>query len=146
MVESVFVIIPLLALLLGLLDFGFAVFLKNTFQHAVREGVRYAITSQTKTGMGQIASIQYIVQENALGFLNGSSGAAVIFIRFYVPGTLAQVTGPGSNIGGNIVEVSIEGYTWSWMSFLLKSRTPLTLTARSSDRMEGSPSTGPPAL
>jgi Flp pilus assembly protein TadG len=84
------VLIPLVALWVAIIDFGFGIFLKGTFQHAVREGVRYAVTSRTEPGMGQDASIKQVVQRNAMGFLNGDQGAARIHIRYYVPGTLTE--------------------------------------------------------
>jgi Flp pilus assembly protein TadG len=144
MVELSLVLVPVLALIFAIIDFGFGIFLKSTFQHAVREGVRYAVTSRTETGMGQDASIRSVVQRNAMGFLNGSAGAAKIYIRYYVPGTLAETQ---SNAGGNIVEVSVEGYSWAWIAPLMRSSgPPLNILARSSDRMENSPGGGiPPA-
>jgi Flp pilus assembly protein TadG len=143
LVEVALVLVPLLALFFAVMDFAFVIFLRSTFQHAVREGVRYAITQRTDSGMGQDASIKARVQANALGFLNGQAGASKIFIRYYVPGTL-QVT--QSNAGGNICEVSVEGYTWGWMAPLLRSNLPLmTIQARSSDRMEPPPGGTPPA-
>jgi hypothetical protein len=142
LVELSLVLLPLLALLFAIIDFGFAIFLRSTFQYAVREGVRYAITGQTNPGSGQDASIKSVVQTNALGFLNGADGASKIFIRYYVPGTLTETQ---SNTGGNIVEVSIEGYTWNWMAPLMRgSLGPLTVGARSSDRMEPPPGGTPP--
>lgn len=141
LMEAAFVLIPLLALLLAILDIGFVIFLRSTFQHAVREGARYAVTGRTSGGMGQDASIKAVVQANAMGFLNGTAGADKIHIRYYVPGTLTETA---SNAGGNIVEVSVEGYTWGWMAPLLMSKTPLTMTARSSDRVEPSPGGVPP--
>jgi Flp pilus assembly protein TadG len=143
LVELPLVLIPLVALWVGIIDFSFGIFLKGTFQHAVREGVRYAVTSRTEPGMGQDASIQQVVQRNAMGFLNGEAGAARIHIRYYVPGTLAETQ---SNAGGNIVEVSVEGYTWNWIAPVLRrDMAPLAVVARSSDRMEASPTSGPPA-
>jgi hypothetical protein len=140
--ELALVILPLLAILLAILDFGFAVFLRSTFQHAVREGVRYAVTSRTAPGLGHDASIKAVVQRNTLAFLSGESGLSKIYIRYYVPGSLAETQ---SNAGGNIVEISVEGYTWQWMAPLWRSAfPPLTIRARSSDRMEPSPSGGPP--
>ena len=137
MIELAFVLIPLLALVLGIFDFGFAMFLKATMQHAVREGVRYAVTSQTAAGMGQDDSIKAVVQTQAMGFLSGPDGASKIHIRYYTPGTLTETQ---SNLGGNIVEVSVEGFTWSWLLPLLRQGIPpLQILARSSDRMEPSP-------
>lgn len=140
-VETGLVLVPLMAILFAIVDFGFVIFIKSTFQHAVREGTRYAVTSQTMSGMGQDASIKSVVQQNAMGFLNGSTGAAMIYIRYYDPVTLVETT---SNAGGNLVEISIEGYSWGWLAPLLRSATPLTIATRSSDRMEASPGGIPP--
>jgi Flp pilus assembly protein TadG len=137
MVEFALVLLPLLAIIFGIIDFGLAVFLRSTFRHAAREGARYAVTGRTAAGVGQDASIRAVVQRNAMGFLNGSSGASKIFVRYYTPGTLVETQ---SNAGGNIVEVSIEGYTWSWIAPVLRHAQPgLTVLARSSDRVENSP-------
>lgn len=143
MVESAFVYLPLFAIMLAIVDFSVAIFIRNTFQHAVREGVRYAVTYQTMSGLGHDASIKTVVQQNAMGFLNGTSGAEKIVIRYYSPDTLAFTT---ANSPGNIVEVSIEGYNWGWIAPIWRSGTPLAIVARSSDRMEGLPGgVSPPA-
>ena len=143
LVELPLVLIPLVALWVAIIDFSFAIFLKGTFQHAVREGARYAVTSRTEPSLGHDASIQAAVQRNAMGFLNGEQGAGRIHIRYYLPGTLAETQ---SNAGGNIVEVSVEGYTWNWIAPVLRGNAaPLTIVARSSDRMEASPGGVPPA-
>ncbi len=142
LVELPLVLIPLVALWVAIIDFSFSIFLKATFQHAVREGVRYAVTGRTEPGLGHDASIKAAVQRHAMGFLNGADGAERIHIRYYVPGTLAETA---SNAGGNIVEVSVEGYTWDWIAPILRSATPLTIAARSSDRMEAPPGGIPPA-
>lgn len=143
MVELPLVLIPLVGLLVAIIDFSFGIFLKGTFQHAVREGTRYAVTSRTEPGLGHDASIQATVQRQAMGFLNGDVGASRIRIRYYVPGTFAETQ---SNAGGNIVEVSVEGYTWNWIAPVLRgSAAPLSIMARSSDRMEASPGGIPPA-
>jgi len=140
--EFSLVILPLLAFVLAIFDFGFAIFLRSTFQHAVREGVRYAVTGRTEPGFGHDASIKGVVQRHALGFLRGEAGASLIQIRYYVPGSLVETPG---NAGGNIVEVSVEGYTWHWMAPLWRGAVPaLTIRSRSSDRMEPSPPGGPP--
>lgn len=141
LIELPLVLIPLIALWVAIVDFGFGIFLRCTFQHAVREGVRYAVTSRTMDGMGQDASIKSVVQKHAMGFLNGPQGASKIQIRYYTPGTLIETP---SNAGGNIVEVSVEGYTWNWIAPVMRSSTPLAVLARSSDRMEASPAGIPP--
>lgn len=141
MIEAAFVLVPMLAVFLAIIDFGFAIFLKSTFQHAVREGVRYAITGQTLSGQGQDASIKSVVQKNAVGFLNGASGAAYINIQYYDPITLAATT---SNQGGNIVEVSVQNYPWNWIAPITRDSAALSITAKSSDRMEPFPGGVPP--
>jgi Flp pilus assembly protein TadG len=143
LVELPLVLIPTLALVVAIVDFAFGIFLRGTFQHAAREGVRYAVTSRTEPDMGHDSSIKAAVQRNAMGFLNGEEGASRIHIRYFVPGTLVETQ---SNAGGNIVEVSVEGYTWNWIAPLLRNNmNPLAVQSRSSDRMEASPGGTPPA-
>lgn len=66
-------ILPLLAVLFGALDLAFAIFVKNTVQFAVCQGVRYAATSQTKAGMGHDDPIKAVVQSYTMGFLDSLS-------------------------------------------------------------------------
>lgn len=135
-VEASLVLVPLLALIFAIVDFGLAIFVRTTLQHATREGVRYAVTYQTMSGMGHDASIKTVVQRSALGLLNGQSGLNKIHIRYYDPITFQEVP---SNSPGNLVEVSVEDFTWGWIAPLLRSNAPITFSARSSDRMEGLP-------
>jgi len=131
------------------------IFLRSTLQSAVRAGVRYAVTYRTGSGLGQDDSIRQVVQQNALGFLDGPAGAASITIDYYPPTDLSdQVTGAGSNAPGNVVEVSVSNYTWSWVAPLsggfnpgYYSRSPLSISVSSADRMESLPAgaLSPPA-
>lgn len=143
-VEVGLTLVPFLAIVFLLMDLSLVVFLKATFQHAVREGVRYAMTGRTMQGMGHDASIKQVVQSYAIGFLAGESGAEKIKIRYFVPGTMTEVTGAGSNSGGHIVEISIEGFSWRPMVPLLKSGDPVAISARSTGIMEPSPGGIPP--
>ncbi|MGC9951581.1 MAG: TadE/TadG family type IV pilus assembly protein [Bryobacteraceae bacterium] len=144
-VELALVLLPLCALVFLILDMAWAFYTKATLQNAVREGVRYAITSQTMTGLGQDASIKTVVQQNAMGLLNGSAGAALINIQYYLPNTLAPVSGLNSNQGGNIVDVYVQGYSLPPLGPILRNPAALSLGAQSFDRMEGSPGGVPPA-
>ena len=141
--------LPLLAMLFGILDVSIAIFVKNTLQYAVCQGVRYAVTSQTMTGMGQDASIKTVVASYTLGFLDycapNHDGKSRISITYYNPVTLAVVTGPGSNVGGNIVVVTADGLSWAWMVPLLRSAAPLGFAVSSADIMEATPLAGAPA-
>lgn len=141
--ETALVYTPFFALFCALFDFGMAIFLRNTFQHAVREGVRYAVTYQTSGGMGQDASIKSIVQQNAMGFLAGTTNSDKIKIRYYNPTTLAETA---ANSPGNVVEVSVEGYQWGMITPFLAQLNPIPLTVVASDRMESLPGgVAPPA-
>jgi Flp pilus assembly protein TadG len=144
-VEMAFVLLPLCAMVFLIMDMAWAFYVKATLQNAVREGVRYAITSQTMSGLGQDASIQAVVQTNAMGLLPGSAGAALINIQYYLPNTLTPVSGLDSNAGGNIVQVSVQGYSLPPLGPILRNPAPLSLGAQSFDRMEGSPGGIPPA-
>ncbi len=143
-VETALVYVPFFALFCGLFDFGMAIFLRNTFQHAVREGVRYAVTYQTASGQpnGHDSSIKGVVQSQAMGFL-GSGDLDKIKIRYYNPVTLAETA---SNAPGNVVEISVEGYNWGMVTPFLASLNPIPLNVAASDRMESLPGgVAPPA-
>ena len=149
MLEGALALLPMIALMFGLLDIAFAIFVRNTMEFAVRQGVRYAVTSQTMAGQGHDNSIKTIVNDNAMGLLNavspGGNGMNQISIRYYNPVSMALVAGAGSNIGGNIVVVSAAGLSWAWMVPLLRAATPLQFSASSADIMEATPVAGPPA-
>jgi hypothetical protein len=148
LVEGAFATLPLLAFFFGILDVAFAIFIKNTLLFAVRQGVRYAITSQVMPGMGQDASIKTMVRDGSAGLVDALSpnhnGANQITIKYYNPTTLAEVTGAGSNAGGNIVLVSVSGLSWAWMFPLMRSSSTLHFGVASADIMEASPLAGPP--
>ncbi|MCX6587510.1 MAG: pilus assembly protein [Acidobacteria bacterium] len=144
--EASLVLVPLLAIVFAITDYSMAIFLRATFQHAVREGVRYAITFQTMSGMCQDASIRQVVRNSSAGFL-GSAQNELIKITYHPPSNLSQtLIGVGSNAAGNIVEVSVEDYSYSWMVPLMRSNTPLNITVRAADRTESLPggATTPP--
>jgi len=148
LVEGALALLPLLAVLFGILDLAIAIFVKNTLQFAVCQGVRYAVTSQTMNGLGQDDSIRAVVKNYTLGFLDymapNGDGASRISITYYDPVTLAQVSGKGSNIGGNIVVVKADGLSWAWMVPLLRETKPLTFSVSSADIMEATPLAGAP--
>ena len=121
------VLVPFLALFFAIFDFTMSMFLKNTMQYAVRQGVRYAITSQVRVdalnnSIGQDASIKQVVRTYSMNFLDyvaptgigrPCSGDGCVMIRFYNPATLLEVGGAASNMGGNIVRVSAENLSWA---------------------------------
>lgn len=138
LVEVSLIFLPLFALLLALIDFSMALFLRGTMQNAVREGVRYAVTYQTASGLCQDASIKAIVKGSAVGFLSGATDDAKIKVRYYNPSNLStEVTGGGSNAPGNVVEIGVEGFSWGWIAPLWRTASPFNINVYAADRMEG---------
>jgi Flp pilus assembly protein TadG len=72
-------------LVFGILDFSRLFFTQETLQYAVREAGRYAVTGQHATSgtntLSRVASIQQMIQQNAMGInvsnISISSGGVV---------------------------------------------------------------------
>jgi Flp pilus assembly protein TadG len=162
MIEFVLVLLPMLGFIGVTIDLGWAVYCRSTLQYAVREGCRYAITSQTETGLtdshgnayGQIDSIKYVTQHSAMGFLGWGSSAPgwnLIQVNFYAPTNLTtpltpptSSSSPQINQYPNIVEVTVSNFQLApWMP-IYRSHGALNFSAQSADRMESAPSSGPP--
>jgi Flp pilus assembly protein TadG len=148
-VESVFTLLPTFALIFALTDFGLMIFRWTTLQNAVREGTRYAVTFQTQSGFGQDASVENIVQQYAMGFVKRTDSPQTIFVKYYLTSNLNTAIASGGNAPGNIVEVSVQNLSFSWLAPLSGSyggglaffytSTPLTLNVYSSDILGGYP-------
>ncbi len=76
-----------------------------------------------------------------MGILNGANGACKIAINYYNPITGQADTGTG----GDVVEVSIVGYKYRPVG-ILKSSSPISISASSSDVMEQCPFAGCPTV
>lgn len=125
-------LVPLLLTTFLMLDLSMVIFLRSTFQHAVREGVRYAITGANTIGPCEDDSIKAIVQQNALGFLSAASASGVMHVHFMSP-----VDGSVSdNSAGNIVEVSVEAYQYGPLAPYQRLNYPVKIWARAYDLME----------
>ena len=139
-VELAFTLIPMLAILFAIVDYSMPVFFRSLFTHAAREGSRYGITFQTQSGQSQTYSIQSIVMGQTAGFLNGTTGRNMVKVRYYNQVTFAEDTTSSRNADGNIIEVSIEGFTWNYMLPLYRLySTSITINASSADRLETLP-------
>jgi Flp pilus assembly protein TadG len=139
-----------MAILCAVLDLGLFIFLQCTFQHAVREGVRYAVTSQVQvatykadgvtpaTYYGQTDSIRNVVKVNSFGFLSKCPSAdnpCTIDVNFYNPSDLStQVT---DNSPNNVVEVKVSNYKYKWMAPVWRWAGFMMINAAAADRMEG---------
>ena len=142
LLEASAVALLLFGLMFLLIDLALALFTKATLQSAVREGVRFAVTERLASGQSYLNdSVVQVVQQNSLGLLSGASGACKIVVSYTNP-----VTGAASGgVGGDVVEVSVVGYNYQPIG-ILKSGSPIGITASSSDVMENCPLLGcPPA-
>jgi len=139
MLESSFTLLPCFALLLGFVNFGLAVFRWTTLQNAVREGCRYAITFQTKTGLGQDASIEQTVQNYAMGLVSTSDSPQDIFVSYYAPTALTTPIVSGGNVPGNVVRVSVQNYNLTWIAPLLMFSPSFQVNVYSYDILGGYP-------
>jgi Flp pilus assembly protein TadG len=136
MLELSLAIVPFLAITLAIIDFSMPIFLRTMLTNAVREGSRFAITYQTRGGQTHSESVKDVVVANSLGFLSGSAGRNKVKVRFFSPTVFTEETGANRNAGGNVVEVSVEGFTWQYMVPLWRSSEPVNIHATSSDRLE----------
>jgi Flp pilus assembly protein TadG len=139
MIEITLTMIALFGILFLLMDLSWVVFAKVSIQHAVREGCRYAVTSQTSGSLGHVDSIRQVVQRNAAGFLSTTAEYEKIHVTFFRADTQQQLTGAGSNAGGNLVVVSVDDYTIRPMVPLVRPGTPLSFSVRAGDKLESSP-------
>jgi hypothetical protein len=107
------------------------------------------VTFQTGPGLGQDASIEHIVEQNAMNFVTAADTPQHIFVNYYNPANLNTPIGTGGNVPGNVVEVSVQNITYGWLAPLsgsyggnipfYRSTTPLTLSVFSSDILGGLP-------
>jgi hypothetical protein len=83
------------------------------------------------------ASIQQVIQQHSQGFVNAGNVASVVSIRYTSPlDSTTALSGCTATNGGNVLQVSISGFTLKPMAPLLRSSTPLALSANSADVME----------
>ena len=172
LIEFTLVLLPFLGFTFLILNIAWAVYVRSTLQYAVAQGVRYAVTSQTKPGMNQMASIQTVVQSNAFGHLSSTPGKAPTLTNgwnnIYVncfnvdpnTGAVTDVTltsgcGPVNSILP-LVQVSVQSI--SQKTFMPTVKFPglttlaaINMTAVAWDRMEAPPlaangTQNPPAM
>ena len=160
LLEFTLVFIPLMGFLTITADTAWAIFAKSTLQRAVRIGVRTGVTltaGQMVGGACLTATVKSVVQQNALGLLNGSSGLAKIKVNYFQP-PLATSSGPATDVSaqangntpGNIMQVSVRSYSliplMPRITTLKRAadKSPLVFTVASADKIE--PSRTPPCI
>jgi Flp pilus assembly protein TadG len=142
-IELALVLLPMMALTLAIVDFSMPIFLQSMFTSAVwegcRSGITYTLTFNGTTYTSQTAEIKAVVQHlqnYAMGFLSGSN-ANLIKVKYFTPvSPFTQLTGTGANTPGNLLEVSVLGYSWNFIAPLWRSGNPLVLNAISADRLD----------
>src|SRR5580692_3739235 len=84
-IETVLVIVPLFAVLLGILDFSVAIFAMDTMEYAARQGVRFAVLQQAGGTGHQDDAIRQAVRNNSLGFLSNTTTVpdSMLTINYY---------------------------------------------------------------
>jgi len=155
-VEFTLVLMPLLILVLTLVDTAWAVFAKACLQRAVRIGVRTGVTltaSQIASGACLTDTVKGVVQQNALGLLNGSSGLAKVKVHYFqtpAPDSTGSATDVSNQASGdqwgNIMQVSIERYSLVPLAPRLfpEDKSPLVITVSAADLIE--PNASPPCI
>ena len=140
MVEFALCFLLFLTLMVAMFEFSFVLFVKATFHHAVREGVRAAITGQTGVGFDDQHDnyIKSVIKTNTFGLLDDAALDAHVQIDYFsLAGAPLGTPEPGS-----IIQVSIQCYEFSPTAGLIEftdgagNPAPLMLSAYSSDRME----------
>lgn len=151
LVESAFTLIPTFALIFAFIDFGLMLYRWSSLQNAVREGVRYAITFQTQTSpaLGQVASIKNVVERNSMRLVHANDSPQHIFVKFYATTAPDVAIASGGNVPGNIVEVSVQNVSFSWIAPLsgsygghlpfYRTNSPLSLKVYAFDILGGYP-------
>jgi Flp pilus assembly protein TadG len=149
LLESVFTLLPTIALICAFVDFGLVLFRWSTLQNAVREGCRYAVTFQRSGTLGQDASIAQVVQQYSMGLVTATDTPQHIFVKYYSPTNINTPITTGGNLPGNIVEVSVQNVSWSWIAPLsgsfgssmpvFRDTTPFTVSVFSSDLLGAYP-------
>ena len=157
-IEFGLVIIPLFALVFLLVDLAWMLFGWASLQEGVREGVRFGVTGNPPTYTGLDAAIAARVKLCSFGFLKNATldgtTAPSITVQYFTPTNFTNVTGQaGATVGGNVLKVTASLTltsiipVWQSNGKAMGTFAPwtITLTAASSDCMEGSPSSGPPS-
>jgi hypothetical protein len=142
LIEVSLLIVPILGFVFLTFDLSMIVFMRSSFQHAVREGVRYGVTGRVDASGFADVSIKNVVQNNAIGFLKSGQGPGTIHVRYMDPVDGSRT----DNSQGNILQVSVERYRYGPLTLFAKMGFPVDIYARAFDLMEAAPPTGLPPI
>jgi len=139
LIEVSCIIVPLLGMTFLILDLSMVLFLRSTFQNAVREGVRYGITGANDVGPCQDDSIKAVVQSHSLGFLKSANASATMHVHFMSPVNGSQ----SDNSPGNIIAVTVEAYQYKPLAPYQRIGVSPLMWARAYGIMEPYPGANP---
>lgn len=93
MLESALILLPLLAIFLGIIDVSLVVFIQSTLTTSTREGTRFAITygssyNGSSCATSQATCIAQVVQNNAIGLPAGLA-SSYITVNYYTAQNLS---------------------------------------------------------
>ena len=146
-VEFALVFLLLLTMIVGMFEFTWVLFLRATFHHAVREGVRAAITGDPGAN-GLDSRIKSVIQQNSFGLLKQADLDAHVSVEFF-DANCAGITCPLANAeAGSIVRVGIRCYDLTPITNLIRkdpqgAAFPFSLSVSASDKMEPFPGAPP---
>jgi Flp pilus assembly protein TadG len=140
-IEFGLVLLPLMAFVFLIIDVAWICFAQASIQHAVQVGVRAAVTNTLPNGAASMTSyVKSIVQQNAMGFLNGSAGLDKIAVTYLDPTTLKTAASVSRTAGGNVIQVSVSDVTVNALGPILRTDTAQWhLNAIASDVLESPP-------
>ena len=142
-VEFALVFLLLLTMVVGMFEFTWVLFLRATFHHAVREGVRAAITGNDQPS-GLDARIKSVIQEKSFGLLSSAQLDEHVSVEFFDPNCAGATCPVATAEPGSIVRVGINCYSLTPITNLIRKDQqgrafPFSLTVSASDKMEPFP-------
>jgi Flp pilus assembly protein TadG len=146
LVEFGLVLIPLMGMVTLMLNVAWAIFAQATIQEAVREGVRVGVTATASGSCSTVTcTVQSTVQSYSFGFITAANASSMVQVTYYSPngGTLTQVTGSSADVGGNIIQVSVNSFSVTSLPSLLTQKS-FMVGATASDVIESNPSPSSP--
>lgn len=111
MIEFALTFLLFISMVLGFGQMGLTLWIKTTLHHAVREGVRYAITGATKGGLGHDASIRQKVMIASGGLIDAAQADSMIQIEYFDQSGVATA----ENAGGNTIVLSVREFPIPWL-------------------------------
>ncbi len=136
--EVAFVLPVLLAMLFGLVEFGYNLFARSTVEKAAQVGTRFAVTGEGYDTGNRVALIKDAARP-LTQVLSGSTGTGVtILVRSYPNGTSAASREDSGGDPCQTVEVQVD-YRYAPLTPLVGSLLPAQLTVTGRERMVNEP-------